>query len=147
VPSETLGARTDIDGDPTNPDVNIAWKYLWTAKDTWLGPEQNLGSIGAAYNLTMDPFEKYDMVFNGAVPARLPQTSPGRYAGQDNSWLGALIVPVVMEFNKSIVDYPSMKRAPGGGSNDWRPDLQRPDNPVPLLDMKKPPRVKAVGVD
>jgi arylsulfatase A-like enzyme len=142
-----MGARTDIAGDPTNPDVNIAWKYLWTAKDTWLGPEQNLGSIGAAYNLTMDPFEKYDMVFNGAVPARLPQTSPGRYAGQDNSWLGALIVPVVMEFNKSIVDYPNMKRAPGGGSNDWRPDLQRPDNPVPLLDMKKSPRVKAIGAD
>src|SRR6478672_4878115 len=30
-------------------------------KDTWLGSEQNLGAIGAAYNLTMDPFEKYDM--------------------------------------------------------------------------------------
>jgi arylsulfatase len=27
------------------------------AKDTWLGSEQNLGAIGAAYNLTMDPFE------------------------------------------------------------------------------------------
>jgi arylsulfatase len=52
-----------------------------------------------------------------------------------------------MEFNKSIVDYPSVKRAPGGGSNDWRPDLQRPDNPVPLLDMKRPPHVKAIGAD
>ena len=35
----------------------------------------------------------------------------------------------------------------GGASNDWRPDLQRPDNPVPLLDMKKPPNVKALGID
>ena len=23
--------------------LNIAWKYLYTAKDTWLGPKQNLG--------------------------------------------------------------------------------------------------------
>jgi len=55
------------------------------------------------------------------------------------------VAPVVMEFNKSIVDYPSIKRAPGGASTDWRPDLQRPDNPVPLLDMKRPPNVKASG--
>jgi arylsulfatase len=73
--------------------------------------EQNLGAIGAVYNLTMDPFEKYDMTFNGAVTARLPQASPGKYAGQDNGWVLALIFPAVMEFNKSIVDYPSIKTA------------------------------------
>jgi arylsulfatase len=50
-----------------------------------------------------------------------------------------------MEFNKSIVDYPSIKRSPGGASNDWRPNLQNPNNPVPLLDMKKPLRVKGGG--
>jgi arylsulfatase len=140
-----LGARTDVAGDPNNPDISIAWKYLWTAKDTWLGPEQNLGGIGSLYNLTMDPFEKYDMAFNGAVSSRMPAQSPGKYAGQDNGWALAIIVPTVMEFNKSIVDYPSIKRVPGGASTDWRPDLQRPDNPVPLLDMKNPPRVKAGG--
>ena len=42
-------------GDPDNPDLKIAWKYLWTAKDTWLGPEQTLGGIGALYNLTIGP--------------------------------------------------------------------------------------------
>jgi arylsulfatase len=57
----------------------------------------------------------------------------------------ALLVPLVMEFNKSIVDYPGIKRTPGGASNDWRPDLQRPDNPVPLQDMKHPPRVRSIG--
>jgi hypothetical protein len=25
----------------------------------------NLGATGALYNLTMDPYEKYDMIFNG----------------------------------------------------------------------------------
>jgi arylsulfatase A-like enzyme len=140
-----MGARVDIGGDPNNPDLNIVWKYLWTAKDTWLGAEQNLGAIGAAYNLTMDPFEKYDMTFNGAVASRLPNPSPGNYAGQDNGWVLALIFPVVMEFNKSIVDYPSIKRSPGGASNDWRPNLQNPDNPVPLVDIKHPPQIKAGG--
>ena len=140
-----MGARVDVGGDPNNPDLNIAWKYLWTAKDTWLGMEQNLGAIGAVYNLTMDPFEKYDMTFNGAVTARLPQASPGKYAGQDNGWVLALIFPAVMEFNKSIVDYPSIKRFPGGASNDWRPNLQDPNNPVPGMDMKNPPRIKGGG--
>jgi arylsulfatase A-like enzyme len=141
-----MGARTDVAGDAQSPDLNIAWKYLWTAKDTWLGAAQDLGAIGAVYNLTMDPFEKYDMTFNGAVVSRLPAPSPGKYAGQDNGWVFALIAPVVMEFNKSIVDYPSIKRAPGGASNDWRPDLQHPENPVPMLDLKRPgPRFMGIG--
>ena len=117
-----MGARADVAGDPASPDLNIAWKYLWTAKDTWLGPEQNLGAIGATYNLTMDPFEKYDMTFNGAMSSRLATSSPGRYAGEDNGWVLALIFPVVMEFNKSIVDFPSIKRYPGGASNEIRPN-------------------------
>jgi len=140
-----MGARADIAGDPANPNLNIAWKYLWTAKDTWLGSEQNLGAIGAVYNLTMDPFEKYDMTFNGATPSRLATPSPGKYAGQDNGWAAALIIPVVMDFNKSIVEYPSIKRVPGGASNDWRPDLQHPENPVPLMNLKKPPRIMGLG--
>jgi hypothetical protein len=32
--------------------MNIAWRYLWTAKDSWLGPSLELGSIGALYKLT-----------------------------------------------------------------------------------------------
>ena len=140
-----MGARADVAGDPANPDLNIAWKYLWTAKDTWLGPEQNLGAIGSVYNLTMDPFEKYDMTFNGAMSSRMATSSPGKYAGQDNGWVLALIYPVLIDFDKSIIEYPSIKRFPGGASNDLRPDLQRPDNPVPFLDLRNPPRVKSGG--
>jgi hypothetical protein len=50
--------------------LHITWRTAEvhvTAKDTWLGPTLNLGGIGAMYNLTMDPYEKYDMVFNGTV--------------------------------------------------------------------------------
>ena len=67
---EFRAVRADVGDDPENPDVNIAWKYVYTAKDTWLGPTQTLGELGALYNLTMDPYEKYDMFFNGAVASR-----------------------------------------------------------------------------
>ena len=31
------------------------WKFVFTAKDAWLGPEMKLSSIPAIYNLQMDP--------------------------------------------------------------------------------------------
>jgi len=34
---------------------------------------------------------------------------------------------------------------PGGASNDLVPDLQHPENPVPLVDPTKPINVKAAG--
>ena len=61
------GARADVGDAPGAPWIRIAWKSFFTSTDTWLGPEPNLGAIGFTYNLTMDPFEKYDMTFSGAV--------------------------------------------------------------------------------
>ena len=146
IDGESLGGvRVDIGGDPDNPDLKIAWKYLWTAKDTWLGPEQNLGAIGAAYNLTMDPYEKYDMTFNGAMSYRLASSSPGKYAGQDNGWALSLIYPALIDFDKSIIKYPNIRRFPGGASNDLKPNLQDPSNPVPALDPNNPPRIGGSG--
>jgi arylsulfatase A-like enzyme len=127
------GVRADIGGDPKQPWVHIAWKYLFTAKDSWLGTTANLGSIGALYNLTMDPYEKYDMVFNGAAPSRVLTSSPGKYAGEDNGWALSLIYPAIIDFDKSIIKYPNITRYVGGASTDLVPDLQHPDNPVPLL--------------
>jgi arylsulfatase A-like enzyme len=140
-----MGMRADIGADPDRPWLKIAWKYLYTAKDTWLGPTQNLGSIGALYNLTMDPFEKYDMTFNGAVSTRMPTTSPGRYAGEDNGWVLSLVYPVLIAFDQSIMKYPNISRFPGGASNDLVPNLQNPKNPVPILDPKHPPKITGVG--
>ena len=108
------GARADIGGDPQEPWVHIAWKYLFTAKNSWLGAKADLGSIGALYNLTMDPYEKYDMIFNGAAPARTLTSSPGKYSGEDNGWALSLIYPVITDFDKSIIKYPSVTRYVGG---------------------------------
>ncbi len=127
------GVRADISGDPKEPWVNMAWKYLFTAKDSWLGVKSDLGSIGALYNLTMDPYERYDMIFNGAQSTRVLSSSPGRYSGQDNGWVAGLVAPVTMAFNSSILKFPSMPRYLGGASNDIVPDLQRPSDPLPLL--------------
>jgi arylsulfatase A-like enzyme len=133
-------ARADIGGDPKEPWVNIAWKFVWTAKDTWLGPTQNTGAIPAVYNLTMDPYEKYDMVFNGAQATRAYTNSPGKYAGQDNGWVAALFSQVLVDFDKTIMKYPNIKRFPGGASDDLMPNLQNPENPVPALDANKMPK-------
>ena len=43
----------------------------------------------------------------------------------------------LMEFDKSIVDFPNIKRFPGGASNDMSPNLQDPANPLPLMDIHK----------
>jgi arylsulfatase A-like enzyme len=146
IDGEKLGAiRVDIGGDEKEPWLNIAWKYSWTAKDTWLGPEQNLGAIGSIYNLTMDPFEKYDMTFPAAMSSRMPKSSPGGWTGQDNAWLLSLVYPVLIDFNKSIMKYPSIQRFPGGASDDLIPNLQNPANPVPAMDPAKPPRIGAAG--
>ncbi len=139
------GVRADIGGDPAEPWVHIAWKYLYTAKDSWLGAEANLGSIGAIYNLTMDPYEKYDMTFNGAAPTRTLTSSPGRYSGQDNGWALSLLEPVILDFDKSIIKYPSIKRSPGGASTDLVPNLQNPDDPLPLLRGHADPHVGGGG--
>ena len=127
------GLRVDINGGPDEPWLHMAWKSLHTSKDAWLGPQQDSGGIGSLYNLTMDPYEKYDMVFNAAWSGRIPTTSPGRYAGQDNGWVGALLGPAVFEFDKSIIEFPSIKRVPGGASSDTNPDLQHPEDPAPLV--------------
>lgn len=139
------GVRVDV-RDPKQPWLNMAWKYLYTARDSWLGVQANLGAIGALYNLTMDPYEKYDMIFNGAAPSRVLTTSPGKYAGEDNGWIGGLIFPVLIDFDKSLMKYPNIKRYPGGASTDLIPNLQMPDKPLPLLlPQNMPQRGTPVG--
>ena len=66
----------------------------------------------------------------------MPTTSPGRYAGYDNGWALSLIQIPLMEFDKSVVDFPNIKRFPGGASNDIVPNLQHPGNPLPMMDIK-----------
>ena len=147
IDGETLGAvRKDIGGDPQVPWLRIAWKAVYTAKDSWLGQLQTLGSLPALYNLTMDPFEKYDMFFNGAQATRGDfKTSPGRYSGLDNGWAIGVLDEVLIDFDKSIIKYPNIQRQAGGSSNDLIPNLENPKNPVPAVDVNNPPKIGGGG--
>ena len=78
-----------------------------------------------------------------ASSTRNPTTSPGRYAGMDNGWALSLMDIPISEFNKSIVQYPSIKRFPGGASNDNIPNLQNPENPLPYDPMTLPKTIHA----
>ena len=83
------------------------------------------------------------MTFNGAMSYRLASSSPGKYSGQDNGWALSLIYAPLIEFDKSIIKYPNIRRFPGGASNDLRPNLQDPSNPVPAMDPNNPPHIVA----
>jgi hypothetical protein len=88
--------------------------------------------------MTKDPYENYDMMFDRAITTRKPTSLPGRYAGMNNGRALSLIDIPLTEFNESIVMYPSIKRFPGGASNDMIPNLQNPGNPLPYDPMKLP---------
>jgi arylsulfatase len=105
------------------------WKFMWTAKDTWLGPKMDLGGLCAMYNLQMDPGENYDMIFNGAAMTRGDfKTSPGRYAGADNGWAYAYANIIVNDFKATIDKYPNMKMIPATASlGSDLPQFIRPD--------------------
>jgi arylsulfatase len=45
----------------------------------------------------------------------------------------------LIAFDKSIKKYPNIERFPGGASNDLKPDLKNPKNPLPLLDQNVRP--------
>ncbi len=146
IDGETVGAiRRDVSPADGDTVPRFAWKYVYTSKDTWLGATQNAGGMGSIYNLTLDPYEKYDMLFNGAVATREVTTSPGRWAGLDNGWFIGLADEVLMEFNKTIIKYPSIERVPGGASNDILPNLKNPKNPLPALDIEHSPKVYRGG--
>ena len=70
-----------------------------------------------------------------------------KYAGEDNGWSAALYSFVLADFDKTIMKYPSIKRFPGGASNDLIPNLQHPENPVPALDPEHLPTSVGGGGD
>ncbi len=89
-------------------------KMVFTAKDTWLGPELPLNPP-AIYDLWQDPGENYDLIFNGAAPTRGDlKTSPGRYSGQDNAWMAIKMNPKLISFLTEFKDYPNIPYQPWG---------------------------------
>ena len=63
----------------------------------------------------------------------------------DNGWFIGLADEVLIDFNKTIIKYPSIKRIPGGASNDLVPNFEHANNSVPLMDLNKPAQVYRGG--
>ena len=92
------------------------FKLLFTAKDTWLGPDLNL-AIPALYNLRRDPSEQYDVIFNCAAPTRGDlKTSPGKYAGEDHGWFLEMAQPFFEQFFSETAKYPNRPTIPSASS-------------------------------
>ncbi|WP_248323667.1 arylsulfatase [Caballeronia sp. Sq4a] len=89
------------------------FKALYTAQDTWLGPQRPM-KAPAIYDLQWDPREQFDIAFNGAMPTGGNQTSPGRYSGQDNGWIGLFFVPVMTRFFSELKTHPNVPYIPFG---------------------------------
>ena len=89
------------------------FKALYTAQDTWLGPPRPL-KAPAIYDLQWDPREQFDIAFNGAMPTGGNQTSPGRYSGADNGWIGLYFVPVMSRFFAELKTHPNVPYIPFG---------------------------------
>ena len=71
-------------------------------------------------------------MFNGAAPTRGDfKTSPGRYSGQDNGWIGLYINPVTMQFWDEMKTHPNIPYKPfGAGSYEQIPPAYREQFPL-----------------
>jgi arylsulfatase len=106
------------------------WKFVFTGKDTWLGPELPLGGIPAVYNLRRDPGESYDETFNGAAPptAGVLKSSPGRYSGEDSGWTMVYANKLVTEFTQSTKEFPNIETVAASASiGSDLPQFMQPD--------------------
>jgi arylsulfatase A-like enzyme len=104
------------------------YKFLFTAKDGWLGPSLPLTSAPAMYNLLWDPAEQYDITFNGAAPTHGDlRTSPGRFAGPDHGWaITNYMTPALIPHFEEIAKYPNKKSLLNGGPFFMIPMENRP---------------------
>lgn len=92
------------------------YKFLFTAKDTWLGPRISMDAP-AIYNLQWDPGEQYDILFNGAAPTRGDfKTSPGRFAGADHGWTLTYAQMVMEKYFNELKKAPNRQPSPAGGN-------------------------------
>ncbi|WP_162946594.1 arylsulfatase [Chitinophaga barathri] len=104
------------------------YKFMFTAKDSWLGPSMPLTSAPAVYNLLWDPAEQYDILFNGAAPSTGIKTSAGRFAGPDHGWTLTMIMnPVLMPHFAELKKFPHIKSLIGGGPYHMIPDENKPN--------------------
>ena len=102
-----------------------------------------MGALSSSiYNLTINPCQKYDMMFNGAVATRNPTSSPGRYAGMDNGWALSLIEHTSSN-GVQQVDYQVSEHRTLPGRSPRRHEFRicrTPQKPLPTINPIKVPK-------
>ena len=126
------GVRADVGARPGDARRKDRVEDALLFERHLAGPDAEHRCHPSIYNLTMDPYEKYDMTFNGAVATRNPTSSPGRYAGMDNGWALSLMDIPLTEFNKSIVKYPNIEALPGRSLERHDPESAEPEKSIAL---------------
>jgi hypothetical protein len=48
------------------------------------------------------------------MPTGGNQTSPGRYSGSDNGWIGVLMMPPLLQFFEELKTHPNIPYVPSG---------------------------------
>ncbi len=124
------GARADVGDDPENPDLNIAWKYLFTAKDTWLGPKAESGGDWLDLQPDHGPIREI----------RHDVQRPGQRAHGDDlpwplrrlrQWLGSLAVRLADHRVRQIHRrFPEHEALPRRGVERHESESARPGKPL-----------------
>ncbi len=127
------GVRADIGGDAQEPWLHIAWKYLYTAKHSWLwgdgGPRLNRCDLQPDHGSVRKV--RHDVQRRGAGAdvdiVAWAILGRGRRLGVVAARTGHRRFRQV---DHEIPEYPAIR---GRASNDLVPKLQHPDDSVPLL--------------
>ena len=136
IDGETFqGMRADVAGDPAETWVNIAWKYLYTAKNSWLGPNSGPRFDRSALQSDHGPLRKirHDVQRRGAGPGDDDIAGTVRGSGQR---LGAGDPCAggfgLRQVDHEVPEYPALRRR----------RLQRPDS-EPAASRRSGPAAEA----
>ena len=126
------GVRADVALDPEAPDVKIAWKTLYTSKDTWMGPTLNMGAVPFDLQPDHGPLReiRHDVQRRGRDPQPDLVAGPLRRHGQ---WLGPFAdrhsAHGVQQVDHQVSEHRTL---PGRSLERHDPESAEPEEPIAL---------------
>ena len=139
INGEYLNAiRVDMGGDPKEPWINIAWKFIWTAKDSWLGPVRTWAPSPRPITSAWTPTR--NTTWSSMKPRTRAMRLHREVCRSRQRLGGGAVFRSARRLRQVDHEVSEHQAFPGRASNDLIPDLQHPENPVPALDPAKMPK-------